>query len=1180
MKPISLIIKGLNSFVEEQTVDFEKLGSQGIFGIFGPTGSGKSTVLDAITFALYGLIARETNKKKQIEYINANSDAARVVFQFEVNSGESRRYKVIRELKRKKSGGANTGECKIISVNDGVVLAEKEAETSEAIRNIIGLEYDDFVKTVVLPQGGFNDFLKMEGKDRREILERLFGLEKYGSDLEMRITENLKTVELNMSENEGALKSFGDINEDVLKKQEQLIKKLKSELLITEKYKKLYNLEFEEMKKVHELQIQLSELIKSLENEEAREAEIEEIVSQLDLARKGALLEPIIKNYLDLRARECEVQKELAKLEEDFGVISPAQKEAEIIFLRTEIEKNRKYPGLIKRQSSLVEAVNKWEKLAEHENGLNELIVEIADNERELRKDEEDKADLTAQKVSLEQDIEVKKAWLRENKVLQEERSRLSEALVLYEKRQDMSKRLQKLSSEMNELRDRLSALRKDTETLQSRHTTLVASREDISQKRELCLKSPYSDAAYFAERKAMILKKIEDSALRKLKFKEWEEISLELQKIKKSQEENEKNLNSTLKLYEEKRICHQHLVIKNSASAIRLILHEGDSCPVCSNIVKGLKPLSDGETGSEALIKQLQAELQDLELGKQGLLNEKAVLNERAVLLEKSKNDLGEALKDLSAEYDEEKLRAELMSEDDENKRVQSSIKQYDSSLKEITDEEVPLNNELSSKRAALSLAEEQLGKELEQAEALSGEIALLNDSFVSIYSEVGNPKDKLDELNLLQEKIDVTTNDLELIDKRKADVLSKIEVLDLSISNLKVNAATLEAKKQEHLGHIEDSRAALTALLGEAVNPEGEIEKNEDEIKELELRYESAKKCKEENDAKLHEISRDKDMVQHELKNLSDMSSGSLVELYKKIKELGVADFSAYSDSEKHAELLKLISFVLSSLLTEEALALKNKEVEAHRKFIISKKGEIDNVQKMIGERRVVESDYIEAEEKKYEADKKYDALLQELAGLEQRYSDNKLRLKQVRELLDEAAKINDRRAKLKELQNVLKGKKFVEFMALKQLDYITLEATQILSDITNGAYYLEVGDKGDFKIRDNKNGGAVRNVKSLSGGETFVVSLALALALSAQIQLKGKAPLELFFLDEGFGTLDDDLLEVVMDALERIQHDRLKIGIISHVELLKQRMPVKLMISPAKTGEGGSKVRIEYS
>ena len=108
----------------------------------------------------------------------------------------------------------------------------------------------------------------------------------------------------------------------------------------------------------------------------------------------------------------------------------------------------------------------------------------------------------------------------------------------------------------------------------------------------------------------------------------------------------------------------------------------------------------------------------------------------------------------------------------------------------------------------------------------------------------------------------------------------------------------------------------------------------------------------------------------------------------------------------------------------------------------------------------------------------------------------------------------------------------------------------------------------------MRNNyKNGGAKRDATTLSGGETF-------LALSAQIQLKGTAPLELFLLDEGFETLDDELLEVVVSSLERIHNEKLKVGIISHVEAIKNRVPVKLVITPAECGKGGSKVKIEKS
>ena len=165
------------------------------------------------------------------------------------------------------------------------------------------------------------------------------------------------------------------------------------------------------------------------------------------------------------------------------------------------------------------------------------------------------------------------------------------------------------------------------------------------------------------------------------------------------------------------------------------------------------------------------------------------------------------------------------------------------------------------------------------------------------------------------------------------------------------------------------------------------------------------------------------------------------------------------------------------------------------------------------------------------------------------------------------------------LDEINKLIMGNKFVEYVATNQLKYIALEASKRLSAITRGRYALEIDENLNFIMRDNMNGGQRRSVDSLSGGETFLTSLSLALALSSQIQLKGNNPLEFFFLDEGFGSLDTDLLDVVMESLENLHSDNLSIGIISHVEELKNRVPVKLLVTPCDVGTG-SKVKIEYS
>jgi len=166
----------------------------------------------------------------------------------------------------------------------------------------------------------------------------------------------------------------------------------------------------------------------------------------------------------------------------------------------------------------------------------------------------------------------------------------------------------------------------------------------------------------------------------------------------------------------------------------------------------------------------------------------------------------------------------------------------------------------------------------------------------------------------------------------------------------------------------------------------------------------------------------------------------------------------------------------------------------------------------------------------------------------------------------------------ARIKELRRVLSGNAFVEFLAEEHLINVAAMASSRLGDLTKNRYALEVDSDGGFVIRDDGNGGFRRPVSSLSGGETFLVSLSLALALSSQIQLKGRFPLEFFFLDEGFGSLDQELLELVISSLERLQTEKLSIGVISHVQEMRNRMARRLLVTPAQPGGDGSTLSLE--
>lgn len=161
---------------------------------------------------------------------------------------------------------------------------------------------------------------------------------------------------------------------------------------------------------------------------------------------------------------------------------------------------------------------------------------------------------------------------------------------------------------------------------------------------------------------------------------------------------------------------------------------------------------------------------------------------------------------------------------------------------------------------------------------------------------------------------------------------------------------------------------------------------------------------------------------------------------------------------------------------------------------------------------------------------------------------------------------------------LKKLFEGNKFMDFVAEEYLQNVAQNASGRLLSLTDGRYFLRYeGGQAGFAVGDNFNGGQTRGVYTLSGGETFLVSLSLALALSSEICLKSLRPIEFFFLDEGFGTLDEKLVGTVMDSLEKLKSEHFSIGIISHVEELKHRIDRKLSVEKA-TEKHGSKIFAE--
>lgn len=223
MKPVYLEFCGVNSFSEKAVIDFRRLLSGGVFGIFGDTGSGKSTILDCIHIALYGKLERSA----ETDCINHKRDGYEIVFEFETSvEGERRGYRVERTRNRKRKVEARLYEW----LNGAwVAIADGTTEVTKLIERILGLSYDDFKLCIALPQGEFAGLLKATPKARLTLVSRLFDLGRYGEKLNVVIRERLGKARGEVELYKGLMEGAEECTEEQLALAEARLAAIKSD---------------------------------------------------------------------------------------------------------------------------------------------------------------------------------------------------------------------------------------------------------------------------------------------------------------------------------------------------------------------------------------------------------------------------------------------------------------------------------------------------------------------------------------------------------------------------------------------------------------------------------------------------------------------------------------------------------------------------------------------------------------------------------------------------------------------------------------------------------------------------------------------------------------------------------------------------------------------------------------
>ena len=605
-------------------------------------------------------------------------------------------------------------------------------------------------------------------------------------------------------------------------------------------------------------------------------------------------------------------------------------------------------------------------------------------------------------------------------------------------------------------------------------------------------------------------------------------------------------------------------------AAYLRAELKENDPCPVCgSTHHEKIYTSTNFEEVKlvEEKIKKLETDYNREKSEYDELLLKNREINSIESIKRKTLNELENKLGD----YNSTSLQKEIDLKQKELKVLETKVTSWEedknNTIEEIyrvKDEKYDIEKEDVKIKENLNL-DRKLSSDLkEKLENLNRKYNNLNLEYLGLKTKVkvSDLGAKVKEINENEKKVEKLNEEVSILNKEKEELDLKqkennilFNEIDKKLSNL-VQLRDTQYKelktKEDELNKIAKGISPAKLLkstlenIDRITNSEKELQ---DELASKKHDYDENTKTKSSKDGILSQA---KKQLQSKQKTLEDLLIANKFDSINSVEKsiLPTVDKNKYKgEIEYFDEETKYVILKISELNKKlNGRSIKPEEFENLHVSITTLKNEIAALRKDIGSKE------------------------NELKNIEKS-------LVSIKELSKEIKKEEHELSLYDEINKLIMGNKFVEYVATNQLKYIALEASKRLTSITRGRYALEIDENLNFIMRDNMNGGQRRSVDSLSGGETFLTSLSLALALSSQIQLKGSSPLEFFFLDEGFGSLDTELLDVVMESLENLHSDKLSIGIISHVEELKNRVPVKLLVSPCDVGKG-SKVRIEYS
>ena len=1129
MKFLQLEILNLASLDKQggEVINFEEgaLGESTIFSIVGPTGSGKSTLLDAICLALYNRAPRYPRKKgdknQNIEIFGeadanennrlAPTDSRNILTRgkkegyskltFLANNGSIYRAEWHVRFQRVRYENAKTSLYKI--TRNGEQLTEEIADWNE-LPNIIGLDYDQFLRTVLIAQGSFANFLTAKENERYELLEKLIGCEETYTNI---ATEIKKAKDQAVDAYNQMAASVEAVKQNLLNDEE--LAQLQEKITLLEKAEK-------------ELDSQLKVISENLQWYEENDKQTKQIaIYQADMEQAANAIKDIQAQIIRLQLHD-EVQPAVNLLQEV---------ERQIQSIHNQEEEIQKSEAAIKSQES---------DISESEKTLASLKEAVSKAQEQLEK----AMPVIAEARALKTKMEAAMPNLKEKKEALELAQK--ENLTAQRDVEENARNIQKWEAEMEKAN---LALKTTKEEIAKQKQVL----HEATQAAEQAWETEKSKTAgqYIEElqsHKSAAEKKLQD-VLQAIKVvAHLDAATIEKQKNEERIQvlgKRNAEIDEALGKLSIEALTQETLVLRNAYTLMvsekweihRTNLTEGKPCPLCGSTThpyhtdnrqfeEATTELSQLLKAKEDLLKLQQKQEKDLSGERKQNDGEVQTLQKQQKKLSGEIATYEEEWKALIAQYpkipkEEAELKSLLPIYEDKAKEATGKLSLFNKIQKEIERLAQLKDKAVKDEAAYESKASTILNNAQESTSICATKLTEHKALTTNLISQEKNKKEAY------EKALQAWNNTKKEMEEWQAQYQQILNGEEPDAAEQRLTAAKDEATKA-----ADDQNENINKLKAELANSKGShqtmLSQNkttketlQTKEKELDLWIEEYNKQLEEKSIEPPFI--DRNTIREMLHSAEDWNA---IRREKDEKEKAVASTTAlYQNAEKaHQQHLEH-----QPAQTRDALLAIQQEYQerSQRNELIAANARMQNHQEAV-----------------------------------KQLGDKAEALKLVTQEKDDWTAITDAIG--------ADGKTLRKIAQCYTLSFLIAHANQEIRKFNSRYELQQVKHSLGIRVIDHDRADDIRDTTSLSGGETFIVSLGLALGLSALSSRN--ISFENLFIDEGFGTLDPDTLATVIDSLAMLQSSQgKKVGVISHTDTMSERITTQIRI--IKNGNSGS-------